>query len=328
MGTGRDEAVRVGMTPDGTMTLVRSYHREVLRRLEPLLGDGPAPTCLHPGLVWAATRPAAGDAAGPAAGDGRPEDPADGPAPDPARTAELVRELSTAGLMPPLRHLTPDGTAADPDWCRWGTGQLQADIRRTGGTGDADFGTLDPTEGIATLEAARQTLRRVWPEAALETDLLIRVIVYVRGGAFRSATLRPTFGAVYLGTSSVESPAAAFEALLHETGHHALYLRNFFETYVTNGDVLVSHPLRPDPRPVSGAVHAAHVLARMAHGLARWSAEPDAPPEAAARRDDALRRLRGTVEALEPAAEWTDRGRAWFDDLLRWEKELTAAHPL
>ncbi|MFD8756169.1 HEXXH motif-containing putative peptide modification protein [Kitasatospora sp. NPDC059577] len=322
MGTGQDEAVRVGMTPDGTAALVRSYHREVVRRLGPLPDGAPAPACLHPGLVWAADRPATGA--------GTPGDPADGPAaaPDPARIAGLLREPATTGLMPPLRHLTPDGTAADPDWCRWGTGQLRADIRRTGGTGDADFGTLDPTEGIATLEAARTTLRRVWPEAALETALLVRVIVHVRGGAFRSATLRPTFGAVYLGTSSVASPAAAFEALLHETGHHALYLRNVFERYVTNGDVLVSHPLRPDPRPVTGAVHAAHVLARMAHGLARWAAEPGAPPEAAERRDDALRRLRGTIAALEPVAEWTDGGRRYFDDLLRWEKELTAAHPL
>ncbi|MET7919222.1 HEXXH motif-containing putative peptide modification protein [Streptomyces avermitilis] len=310
MGAGQDEAVRVGITPAGTMSLVRSHHREVLRRLEPALPAEPAPACLHPGLVWAATRTPTGSGA------------------DPARVAELVRALAGAGLMPPLEHLTPDGSSSLPDWCRWGTDQLLADIRRTSGTGDADFGAPDLTEGIAHLEAARQTLRRVWPEAALETDLLIRVIVYVQGGAFRSATLRQTFGAVYLGTSSVESTPAAFEALLHETGHHALYLRNFFAAFVTNGDVMISHPLRPDPRPVTGAVHAAHVLARMAYGLTRWAAEPAAPPEVTARRDDALRRLRGTIEALEPAAEWTDEGRRYFDGLLQWEKELTAAHRL
>ncbi|MGW6917011.1 aKG-HExxH-type peptide beta-hydroxylase [Kitasatospora sp. NPDC054939] len=307
MAAGQDEAVRVGITPAGTMSLVRSYHREILRRLEPVLPAGPAPACLHPGLVWAATRTPGGGAA------------------EPADVADTVRALAGTGLMPPLEHLTPGGSAALPDWCRWATDQLLADIRRTGGTGEADFGAPDPAEGIAHLEAARAALRRVWPEAALETDLLVRVVVHVRGGAFRSATLRPTFGAVYLGDSSVESTPAAFEALLHETGHHALYLRNFFAAYVTNGDVLISHPLRPDPRPVSGAVHAAHVLARMAYGLTRWAAaDPAAPPEVAARRDGALERLRGTVEALEPAAEWTAQGRQWFDDLLRWEKELTA----
>ncbi|MFF9351524.1 aKG-HExxH-type peptide beta-hydroxylase [Streptomyces sp. NPDC014734] len=307
MGAGQDEAVRVGITPAGTMSLVRSHHRDVLRRLEPVLPAGPAPACLHPGLVREATRTPTGDGA------------------DPARVAELVRALAGTGPVPPLEHLAPDGSSASPDWCAWGTGQLLADIRRTGGTGDADFGASDPAEGIAHLEAARETLRRVWPEAALETDLLIRAIVYVEGGAFRSATLRQTFGAVYLGASSVESTPAAFEALLHETGHHALYLRNFFVTYVTNGDVMISHPLRPDPRPVTGAVHAAHVLARMAHGLTRWAAEPTAPPEVTARRDDALRRLRGTIEALEPAAEWTAEGRRYFDDLLRWEKETIAS---
>ncbi|ASQ97543.1 HEXXH motif-containing putative peptide modification protein [Streptomyces sp. 11-1-2] len=308
MGAGQDEAVRVGITPAGTLSLVRGHYREVLRRLESTFPAGPEPACLHPALVWAATRTPPGSGA------------------DPAHLAELGRALASAGLMPPLEHLTPDGSSSFPDWCRWGTDQLLADIRRTRGTDDADFGAPDLTEGIAHLEAAREILRRVWPEAALETDLLIRVIVYVQGGAFRSATLRQTFGAIYLGASSVESTPAAFEALLHETGHHALYLRNFFATFVTNGDVVISHPLRPDPRPVAGAVHAAHVLARMAYGLTRWAAEPMAPPEVTARRDDALRRLRGTITALEPAAEWTDEGRRYFDGLLRWEKELTATH--
>ncbi|WKX73973.1 HEXXH motif-containing putative peptide modification protein [Streptomyces sp. XD-27] len=245
---------------------------------------------------------------------------------DVERIADLIRTLGTSAVMPPLDHIVL-GASPCPDWCQWGVQQLLADIRRTSGAGDADFGTPGMQKGIEHLEAARETLRRVWPEAALEADLLIRVIVYVQGGAFRSGTLRQTFGAIYLGTSSVESTPAAFEALLHETGHHALYLRNQFETFVTNGDAMVSHPLRPDPRPVAGAVHAAHVLARMAFGLTRWSREPTAPPEVSERRDDALRRLRGTIEALEPVADWTDRGRLYFDDLLTWEKELTAAHP-
>ncbi|MEV5595303.1 HEXXH motif-containing putative peptide modification protein [Streptomyces sp. NPDC052496] len=287
------------------MSLVRSYRRDIFQRLAPHFPEGRTPPCLHPGLVWEAARPTMLD---------------------PVRVADLARSLATAGFMPPLEHVTLDESAL-PDWCRWGADQLLADVQRTSGTGDADFSTPDMTEGIAHLESAREILRRVWPEAALETDLLIRVIVYVQGGAFRSATLRPTFGALYLGTTSVESPAAAFEALLHETGHHALYLRNHFEPYVTNGDVMVSHPLRPDPRPVAGAVHAAHVLARMAYGLTRWAAEPTAPSEAAERRDGALHRLRGTIEALEPVAAWTDGGRQYFDDLLKWEKELTAGHP-
>jgi HEXXH motif-containing protein len=224
--------------------------------------------------------------------------------------------------MPPLEHVALDASTY-PEWCRWGLDQLLTDIQRTSGAGTAEFEAPNMKEGIENLEAARETLRRVWPEAALETDLLIRVVVYVQGGAFRSATLRPTFGAVYLGTASVESPAAAFEALLHETGHHALYLRNYFETFVTNGDAMVSHPLRPDPRPVTGAVHAAHVLARMTYGLARWADEGAAPSEVSERRDHALRLLQGTIAALKPVAEWTDRGRLYFDDLLSWEQELS-----
>ncbi|MFK8906826.1 aKG-HExxH-type peptide beta-hydroxylase [Streptomyces sp. YS-3] len=243
---------------------------------------------------------------------------------DSERVADLIRSLDSAGLMPPLEYLAPDAPLY-PDWCQWGIQQLLTDIQRTRGpddAADAEFSTPDMKEGVAHLEGARETLRRVWPEAALEMDLLIRVIVYVQGGAFRSGTLRQTFGAIYLGTASIESTPAAFEALLHETGHHALYLRNHFETFVTNGDAMVSHALRPEPRPVAGAVHAAHVLARMTYGLARWATEPSAPPEVSERRDQALRRLKETIAALEPVAEWTESGRLYFDDLLKWEQEL------
>lgn len=305
MGAGRDEAIRVGITPAGTMSLVRSHQRAVFGLLEPYLKDGREPSCLHPGLVWEATQAAAAE--------GNSE-----------RLAELIRGLDTAGLMPPLEHLARDAPL-HPDWCRWGIRQLQTDIRRTRGTDDAVFSTPDMKEGVARLEDARETLRRVWPEAALEMDLLVRVIVYVQGGAFRSATLRQTFGAIYLGTASVESEPAAFEALLHETGHHSLYLRNHFETFVTNGDAMVSHALRPDPRPVAGAVHAAHVLARMTCGLSRWAMEPSAPPEVSERRDQALRRFQVTIAALESVAEWTERGRLYFDDLLKWERELAGS---
>ncbi|MFF6994618.1 HEXXH motif-containing putative peptide modification protein [Streptomyces sp. NPDC008313] len=227
-------------------------------------------------------------------------------------------------LMPALEHIE-GGTPSCPDWCRHGIEELLTDVQRVTGAYDDAFGAPNMKEATEHLESARETLRRVWPEAALETDLLIRVIVYVRAGPFRSATLRQTFGAIYLGTESVESTAAAFEALLHETGHHSLYLRNTFETFLTNGDTMVTHSLRPEPRPVAGAVHAAHVLARMTYGLTRWAAEETAPPEVSERRDNALDRLQRTIEALKPAAEWTDRGRSYFDDLLKWEQELTDA---
>lgn len=317
MEAGRDEVIRVGMTPTGTVSLIRSYQRAIFKRLGLGLGlpGERTPSCLHPGLVWAATRePTGSSAAHPA-----------GTVPDREHIADLVRGQAAGGLMPALEHVEA-GSPSCPDWCRRGIEELLTDVQRLTGADEAEFGAPDMKEATGHLEAARDTLRRVWPEAALETDLLIRVIVYVRAGPFRSATLRQTFGAIYLGTESVESTAAAFEALLHETGHHALYLRNSFETFVTNGDALMTHPLRPEPRPVAGAVHAAHVLARMTYGLARWAAvEETAPPEIFERRDNALQRLQRTIAALKPVAEWTDRGRLYFEDLLKWEQELTDA---
>lgn len=302
------------MTPAGTASLTRSHQHAVSQRLSPLLPTGEKPSCLHPGLVWEATRAPAGSG---------PAHPAETAAAR-ERVADLLRRQTPGVLMPALEHIE-GGTHPCPDWCRHGIEELLADVQRLTGAGADRFGAPDMAEATGQVASAREILRRVWPEAVLEMDLLIRVIVYVRAGPFRSGTLRQTFGAIYLGTESIQSTPAAFEALLHETGHHSLYLRNTFETFLLNGDTLVTHSLRPEPRPVAGAVHAAHVLARMAYGLTRWAAQEAAPPEVRERRDNALERLHRTVEALKPIAEWTDRGRSYFDDLLTWERELTDA---
>lgn len=234
--------------------------------------------------------------------------------------SEIMSDLERGRLtVPPREHLAAGTRQA---WCHEGLASLARDVGKVD-----DSYTLGPAEGPiapvrARVEEAAGVLGRVWPEAAAELDTLVRVIVYVDGAGFRSATLREMFGAVYAGVGFLDSVPACFEMLLHEAGHHSLYLRNAFTVFVTNTAEVATHPLRPDPRPIGGIAHAAHVLARMATGLDRWCREPGAPEEARRRREDALDRLSQTLRVLGDRARWTPAGERYFAELLARETAL------
>ncbi|MDC0772857.1 aKG-HExxH-type peptide beta-hydroxylase [Streptomyces sp. HD] len=301
------ELTSVGPTPTGTARLARSYHRDVVRRLAPYIPACTPTAGLHPRAVWTATELAAGRT------------------PD-ATCVEQIRAGLSQERIRPLEHVT--GVPDYPLWCRTPLAELRADMLRTAGVGRPDMSATAAPEAVERVGAAVTVLRRVWPEAAVELSLLVRAVVYVDGGAFRSATLLRNYGAVFAGVGYLTSVPAAFETLLHETGHHSLYLRQAFERFITNGDDLVTHALRPDPRPLSGTLHAAHVLTRMATGLDRWysvldEAEVEVREEVRERRDDALTRLHATLEVLKTSARWTDPGTAYFANLLQRERELT-----
>ncbi|MDN0194143.1 HEXXH motif-containing putative peptide modification protein [Streptomyces sp. S.PNR 29] len=300
------EITTVAPDPKGTARLARAYHRDVLRRLAPHVTapERVPATGPHPRTVWAAGELRAG----------RPVDE--------ACLADIRASLAPDGPgLPPLEHVT--GVPGYPLWCRAALTDLREDMLRTAGVGTPEMTATAASEAVARVDEAAGVLRRVWPEAAVELGLLVRAVVYVGGGAFRSATLQRNYGAVFAGVDHLRTVPAAFEMLLHETGHHSLYLRNAFGSFVDNGDDLVSHALRPDPRPVSGTLHAAHVLARMAAGLHRWSSDPGAPEEVVRRRDDALERLRATTAVLRTAARWTGAGAEYFLNLLAWQRQLT-----
>jgi HEXXH motif-containing protein len=320
MTTSAEEYLQSQLTsfeirPDATAALATVYYRRLARRLwTDLAGQGTSPdgpdgwrqvTWLHPRAVRMAT-------VGPV-------------------DAHALRATDANGAMytvaggparPPLAHLPQGG---DAPWLEESVRYLEQDLRTVD---DNQSLTLSPELLRSTrphVDQAVDVLARVWPEAAQEFQALVQSIVYVDGAVLRSATVQQTFGAVYVAPRAVGSVAAAFETLLHETGHHALYLRNSFAPFVLNGSALASHPLRPDPRPIFGVLHSAHVLARMATGLHRWTLAADAPDEAHQRRDEALRNLSQSLDILGRQAEWTAQGKDYFRDLRACENSLRAA---
>jgi len=212
---------------------------------------------------------------------------------------------------PKVKHFT----GLDETWCRDSLGELTGARSEVGANQPLRLVSELPAERGPRFDEAIAVLYRVWPEAAIEFCLLIRCMVYVEGYEFGSATLLDTFGAIYAGLGELNSVTSAFEMILHETAHHSLAVKNSFERFVLNGSVLVSHPLRADPRPIEGTLHAAMVLTRIMTGLTRWCREPDAPEEARLDLADMSAKLAATLKVLRERTEWTPAGAEFFATL-------------
>lgn len=293
-------AAAVGLDTALTGAWLRAYHGAVARRLvheagrsgwtDADAGDADGVRWLHPRAVWAARVAVA-----------RP-DLVGG-----QRVAVRDMLAQGRGAEPALEHIGADG---DEPWLRWGVGTVDDQVTRLWPQAPLRLAAVPLGARRANVDQALALLADVWPEAATEFHLLVRAVVHVEGGGFKSATADEVFGAIFLGERYNENVVAAFEMAVHESAHLALVLRNRFQPFVTNGKEMAGHPLRPDPRPISATVHAAYALARMATGLARWR-ERDAPDEVAERADVALENLRGAMGVLRERAAWTDAGRTW-----------------
>lgn len=224
-----------------------------------------------------------------------------------------------ASTPPPIRHIC----AESPESSAWAR-RAVATLAQVGGPEDRCGASQLTRNGpelrrrVRRVQQAISALRRIWPEVAVELRLLIRVIAYLDDWNFSSCSSLTSFGCIYVGPPATESKAAAFEAVVHEVSHHALYLRQTQVPFLENPEALSSHPLRPDPRPLDGVLHAAFVLARIerAWELARSSGTNDfSNQEMESRLSITQSDLELTRGSLRQAAQFTSHGRALAQSL-------------
>ncbi len=125
------------------------------------------------------------------------------------------------------------------------------------------------TAAKSRLKAAFELLERGFPALAAELAVLLREIVL----AVNAENVRATFdgassfmlwGAIILNAEIGDTPIALIEGLAHESGHNLLFGLCADGPLVENDDYdRFPSPLRADPRPMDGIVHAAYVIARM-----------------------------------------------------------------
>lgn len=110
------------------------------------------------------------------------------------------------------------------------------------------------------------------PALGGELSALVREVVFAENGGrapgFDGATAFYLWGASVLNVELADDPRRLAEALVHEAAHTRLLGETSGRPLVDNpADERFASPLRPDPRPMEGIVHANYVVARL-HYLA------------------------------------------------------------
>lgn len=140
-------------------------------------------------------------------------------------------------------------------------------------------GEPDPqllAETTRRIESAFVLLDADFPEMSAEIRELLREIVIAAGPddpnaiTFDGASSYMLWGATLLNARGQKSVLDTAQALAHESGHNLLFGYCVSGPLVENADdELFPSPLRMDPRPMDGIVHATYVVARMHQTLER-----------------------------------------------------------
>ena len=136
------------------------------------------------------------------------------------------------------------------------------------------IGGVDPAEfarGQALHEATVALLGEAAPGLLREIETVAPQLVLVRDagpgeppGAFGGASSFYLWGAMILNSARQRTRPQMAESLAHEAGHATLLGSTLGEPMVSNDPAMrYRSPLRADPRPMDGLVHASFVLARM-----------------------------------------------------------------
>lgn len=202
---------------------------------------------------------------------------------------------------------------------------------------------LDPGEfaaGVAGVEGALALLGETAPDIAGEIAAFASEIVLARNSdapvqpglppepVFASGTSVYLWGAIFLDPVGVGRIGIA-EMLVHEGAHCLLTALSNAEVLSANPkDARYSSPLRKDPRPMEGIIHAAYVLGRMIQGLERIATSPSLTAaerlDVATRRRDSVELFRQGVETIEAHAVLTPIGRRALEGCLAAGRRLPA----
>ena len=173
------------------------------------------------------------------------------------------------------------------------------------------------------------------PELGGEIRALLREIVFARSGPaatagrFNGASVFLAWGAVLLNADEMVDRVTMAETLAHETGHSLLSGFTIGKPLVENDPAeRYDSPLRVDPRPMDGIVHATYVLARMHYCLDRLLQSGCLTEQEAATVAIALaerrRAFAAGLEVVDRHARFTPIGRAAFEPARQYMADVRA----
>ena len=173
---------------------------------------------------------------------------------------------------------------------------------------------------IVAAENASVILSRFWPEfvTRLEDVRTIVPIEPASDGDSLSCSSEMRIGAVM---ASLVPGVELAEMLVHEYGHNLLNRLMRTESYVKSGHpVTLYSPLRPDPRPPKGLLHAAYSSVLVSEFYRRLCADPRYHAEYGYSYSRSVIRSRAALASLDAPTELTVSG----EDLVRNLSRLVA----
>ena len=235
----------------------------------------------------------------------------------PAEIKDGLSSLEDPALKNPPPRIAFGASTIDSCWLQPALAMMRNDLSDGNG---ASASPLRPAAGdqaplLAVTNSAIGLLEAAWPEAEMEMHELVRQILFIVGDGHSSAYTIHTHGAIYLSASpTLLNVPTIFENLLHETGHHALTLKESFTRMLLNSEDRTESPLRTGARPVRGVFHALFVITRIIFGIERALQHVTrCEREALEGRLEFLRQRRGVgIQSLERSAKFTDQGRGSF----------------
>jgi hypothetical protein len=256
---------------------------------------------------------------------------------EPTRAEYLLSELLHSG------HTTgPDLRVVTLDDAELGEGHSERYKRMVNDAADLTF-AIAPVSADerfrfeALLEATLSLLEHAAPEFCGELRELVRELVLIdsraeKGDAsalvFDGASTFYLWGALFLNSARQTDRVTLAAALTHESAHSHLFGISMGGPLVINEpDELYESPLRFDPRPMDGLVHATYVLARMAYCMQRLMAAGCLSCVEANRAAAALAKYRGEYQAgldvVTKHARFTPEGAGVFEQARRF---MATAH--
>lgn len=127
-------------------------------------------------------------------------------------------------------------------------------------------------------DAAARLIRAAWPECFAEMGRQVRLVIPFASRLMAGWTSQDRLGAVFIRDVGPDRPddtshesfadlvAYTADRLVHESAHTRLYHLSFGQRFFADQNAsqrLLRSPLRKDPRPASGVLHAAFVLGRV-----------------------------------------------------------------
>lgn len=183
----------------------------------------------------------------------------------------------------------------------------------------------------ALIAGATELLDAAAPEIAGELRALISQVIMVHSAAsagdpdalvFDGASSFYLWGALFLNTARQASRVSMAVALVHEASHSLLFGMTLGAPLVENHpSERFASPLRHDPRPMDGLVHATYVLARMIDCLERLLASGALVADEIEWADESLERHRrehaSGLALVKKFARFTPDGETIFAAMIR-----------